>query len=122
MSFTEENEHSEGELDGLPSNPMVESQLERFKLTEEDVKILLKHRDIWQGKKGKERTAIAVKAYEKILATRSDLERSNSKEGKKQRQLIREVNGIYQRGCPNNWTFHREYNGGYTPMGGRRSP
>jgi hypothetical protein len=92
MSSASEHEQSEEELEGLPSNPMVESQLERFKVTEQDVKILVKHREIWQAKKGKERTAIAIKAYDKILAAHSDLERGNSKEGKKQRQLIREVN------------------------------
>ena len=91
MSSTRSDEDSEGDIEEMAMNPMVESQLNRFRLTDEDVKILLKHRDRWQAQKGKDRTAIAVEAYDKILAARSDLETGNSKEGKQQRKLIREV-------------------------------
>ena len=93
MSSTRSEEHSEEEIEEMPINPMVESQLNRFRLTDEDVKILLKHRDRWQATKGKARTSIAVEAYDKILAARSDLEMGNSKEGKQQQKLIREVSG-----------------------------
>jgi hypothetical protein len=93
MSSTTFDEHSEGEIEEMPINPMIGSQLNRFQLTNEDVKILLKHRDRWQATKGKDRTSIAVEAYDKILAAHSDLEMGNSKEGKQQQKLIREVSG-----------------------------
>ena len=84
MSSTRSEEHSEEEIEEMPINPMVESQLNRFQLTDEDVTILLKHCDRWQATKGKARTSIAVEAYDKILAAHSDLEMGNSKEGKQQ--------------------------------------
>jgi hypothetical protein len=93
MSSTRSEEHSEEEIEEMPINPMVESQLNQFQLTDEDVKILLKHHDRWQATKGKDMTSIAVEAYDKILAARSDLEMGNSKEGKQQQKLIREVSG-----------------------------
>jgi hypothetical protein len=75
----------------IPSNPMIESQLTKFNLTEDDVKVLVQYRDRWQAKKGKDRTSIAVEAYDRILMQHSDIEKGNTKDGKEQRKRIREV-------------------------------
>jgi hypothetical protein len=79
------------DLEEVPLNPMVESQLERFKLTGEDVKVLIRYRERWKAKKGKDRTLLAVTAYEEILARHSEFGKGTSKGGKEQRKLIREV-------------------------------
>jgi hypothetical protein len=70
---------------------MVESQLERFKLTGEDVKVLIRYRECWKAKKGKDRTLLAVAAYEEILAHHSEFRKGTSKGGKEQWKLIQEV-------------------------------
>ena len=71
-------------------------------------------------KKGKDRTAIAVQAYDKILTQHSEFGMGNTKEGKEQRKLIREVRAG-SRHPVSFVTFAREYNGGYTPMDGKES-
>lgn len=94
MSSAGSDYESQEELDDLeevPLNPMVESQLKRFKLTGEDVTVLVRYRERWKAKKGKDRTLLAVKAYEEILAKHSEFGKGTSKEGKEQRKLLREV-------------------------------
>jgi hypothetical protein len=72
-------------------NPMVESQLKRFKLTREDVKVLIQYWERWKAKKGKDRTLLAVAAYEEILASHSDFGKGSSKGRKEQWKLMWEV-------------------------------
>jgi hypothetical protein len=79
------------DLEEVPLNPMVESQLKRFKLTGDDVKVLIQYREHWKAKKGKDQTLLAVAAYEEILASHSDFGKGTSKGGKEQRKLIQEV-------------------------------
>lgn len=116
-----DNGSQDGKEDSeIPLNPLIESQLTRFKLTEDDIKVLVRYRELWQVKKGKDRTAIAVQAYDKILTQHSEFGMGNTKEGKEQRKLIREVRAG-SRHPVSFVTFTREYNGGYTPMDGKES-
>ena len=103
----------------IPSNPMIESQLTRFKLTEDDIRVLIRYRERWQVKKGKDRTSIAIEAYEKILTQHSEFGKGNTKEGKEQRKLIREVCAGFLEIRFMRVTFAREYNGGCTPTDGK---
>jgi len=64
---------------------MVESQLERFKLTGEDVKVLIRYRECWKAKKGKDRMLLAVTAYEEILACHLEFGRVPQRAGRSNR-------------------------------------
>jgi hypothetical protein len=70
--------------------PFLETELQHFHLTHGDLRILQQYRQQWQNAKGSARTAIAVEAYEEMLARDSSL-RQTSQKAKEIRKLKRQV-------------------------------
>ena len=66
-------------------NPIVASELRKYNLTQENVKVLQMYRNEWKNAKGTIRTGIAVKAYREML--KGDTAQLDKKAWKLKRQV-----------------------------------
>ena len=67
MDDHQDNEDDSESEQEQEKNPILASELRKFNLTQENVKVLQKYWNEWKNAKGAIRTGIAVKAYQEML-------------------------------------------------------
>ena len=67
MDDHQDNEDDSESEQEQEKNPILASELRKFNLTQENVKVLQKYRNEWKNAKGAIRTGIAIKAYQEML-------------------------------------------------------